>query len=483
MLAAGSLAELAGALAAWKLAWIAATAPVLFAIAMLGRFRARRESTDTYKRGALVHAPRALRRSGRPGRLGRCGRGRSLLRLGGICLTEADESKHFKLLGTTGTGKSTAIAQLLRAALARGDRAVITDPNGAYLERFFDRYRGDLVLNPFEPGSARWDLLGEIRRPFDCELLARSLIADCDDASGREWRSYARTFVASVARRCKETGGRELGELWRVLARSDSAELRRIVAGTPAQAFLDADNARMLSSIRSVTVSALAALEHVEARQGRAFSVRDWIERGRGVLFMPYRASQIAALRSLISTWMRLAIFETLSGPEEPRRLWFIMDELDALGAIDGLTDALARLRKFGGRCVIGFQSIAQVSSTYGAGEAETIIENCGNTLILRCSAGAHGGTSAFASRLIGEREVVRRQTSSSRDASEVLSRRGSRRSTQVTPQRVTETAVLASEIEQLPDLMGYLKTASAPRWTLIRLAPDVGPWPSSISA
>ena len=64
-----------------------------------------------------------------------------------------------------------------------------------------------------------------------------------------------------------------------------------------------------------------------------------------------------------------------------------VVDELDALGQIDGLKDALARLRKFGGRCVLGFQSIAQVSSTYGKGDAQTLVENCGNTLILRCSA------------------------------------------------------------------------------------------------
>src|SRR6185312_16880142 len=91
------------------------------------------------------------------------------------------------------------------------------------------------------------------------------------------------------------------------------------------------------------------------------------------------------------------------------RRLWLVVDELDALGAIDGLKDALARLRKFGGCCVLGFQSLAQVSSTYGACDAQTIVENCSNTLILRCSASEHGGTSQFSSRLIGEREVARR--------------------------------------------------------------------------
>src|SRR6202050_2281059 len=45
-----------------------------------------------------------------------------------------------------------------------------------------------------------------------------------------------------------------------------------------------------------------------------------------------------------------------------------------------------------------------------GMAMANRIVENCGNTLILRCSASEGGGTSHFASRLIGEREVVRRQ-------------------------------------------------------------------------
>src|SRR5260370_6549000 len=55
---------------------------------------------------------------------------------------------------------------------------------------------------------------------------------------------------------------------------------------------------------------------------------------------------------------------------------------------------------------------IAQVSSTYGQSEAQTIVENCANTLILRCSGSENGGTSQFASQLIGDREILRRQVS-----------------------------------------------------------------------
>jgi type IV secretory pathway TraG/TraD family ATPase VirD4 len=390
------------------------------------------------------------------------------LHLAGLSLNAADETKHFKFIGTTGTGKSTAITELLDSALARGDRAVIADPDGGYLARFHDRGRGDVILNPFDPRSVKWNPFAEIQTPYDVEQLASGLIPSTEDASSREWRGYARTFLSAVAHRCHQKGQADAGEMWRLLAIAPSTELKKVVAGTPAQPFLDADNARMFGSIRSVTGSAVAALAYVQAQRASSFSVRDWVRTGVGSLFIPYQANQIAALRSIIATWMRLAIFEAMNRPEEDQHLWFVVDELDALGAIDGLKDALARLRKFGGRCIIGFQSLAQVSGTYGTGDAQTIIENCANTLILRCSGSDNGGTSHFASRLIGEREIVRRQTSRGRDY-EMF--KVGRRSTNIATQHVTEAAVMPSELEQLPDLAGYLKTASSRAWHRVRLA------------
>ena len=421
---------------------------------------------DGYKRGARVFGRWRQWRPAPGFPIQRTGR----LRLAGVALARLDETKHFKLIGTTGTAKSTAIAHLLEAALRRGDRAVVADPDGGYLARLGDSRRGDVTLNPFERHSLKWDPFAEIRCPYDVDQLASGLIPSTDDASAREWRGYARTFLIAVARRCQEAGVRDVAELWRLVTTAPSRELRRVVAGTPAQPFLDPDNARMFGSIRSVAGSAMAALEYVQAQRATAFSVRHWVHSGAGSLFLPYRASQIAALRAIIATWVRLAIFEAMNGTERDQRLWFVVDELDALGAIDGLKDALARLRKFGGRCVLGFQSLAQVSGTYGA-DAQTIIENCGNTLIFRCSGSDNGGTSQFASRLIGEREVVRRQSSWGRDREGFLSARGSRRSSSVSVQHVTETAVMASQIEQLPDLVGYLKTASCPAWRQVRIA------------
>ena len=184
-------------------------------------------------------------------------------------------------------------------------------------------------------------------------------------------------------------------------------ELKTLVAGTPAQPFLEDDNRKMFDSIRSVTISAVEALEYIGKQEGSPLSVRDWVNNGKGGLFIPYHAGQIAAMRSTISAWMRLAIFETMNREEGDRRLWFAVDELDALGQIDGLKDALARLRKFGGRCLLGFQSIAQVSGTYGRARPRPS-SKIASTQSLRCAGSENGGTSQFASRLIGQREVIR---------------------------------------------------------------------------
>jgi hypothetical protein len=319
---------------------------------------------------------------------------------------------------------------------------------------------------------------------YDADQLALSLIPD-HTGEDRTWRNYSRTFLGALIRQMHRVGKQDVGTLHRLLTSATVEELRELLADTAAAPYLAHDNDRFFGSVRAVTNTYTAALEQLEGlaplqgvapQQGIApaqpVSIRQWVRAGSkdgkgGVLFLPYSASQIAALRNLISAWMRLAIFEAMSMGEGDQRIWFVVDELDALGAIDGLKDALARLRKFGGRYVLGFQSIAQVSGTYGDAEVQTIVENSGNTLILRCSASENGGTARFASRLIGEREVVREHVSHSRRVGLFSQPQSSvSRSTQ----HAIETAVLPSEIEQLPDLAGYLKLASKAEWLKVQI-------------
>jgi hypothetical protein len=434
-----------------------------------------------HRRGAIVMGSEETRESPR-GSWWQAGRKREsdavdpgpAVTLAGIPIAATDETKHFKLIGTTGTGKSTAIRELLEGALARGDRAVIADPDGGYLNTFYNAERGDVILNPFAAASVKWNLLGEITNDYDVEQLARSLIPDSGDPD-RIWGDYARTFFTAVVQQVISTGVKDDSEVDRLFNSAPDSELRSLLAKTSAGPLLAEGNGRMFGCVRTITTAALRPLKYVTRQEGAPFSVRKWVSEGAarhaggrgGVLFLPYKAGEIAALRAMISAWMRLAIFEAMNRPEGDQRLWFVVDELDALGEIDGLKDALARLRKFGGRSVLGLQSIAQVSSTYGAGVADTIVENCGNTVILRCSASERGGTSEFASKLIGQREVTHTTQSRTR-------RPGEWRASTTSSEHVKiEPAVMASEIERLPDLEGFLKFASIPDWRRVRLVPS----------
>jgi type IV secretory pathway TraG/TraD family ATPase VirD4 len=212
---------------------VMSTAALIAAVATCFRL-ARRPRAESFKRGALLGEGRRAQR-----RLSRERRGGDpSLSLAGVAISRQDETKHFKLIGATGTGKSSAIRGLMVDALARGDRAVFADPDGGYLARFFDAYRGDVVLNPFEQGSRRWDPFAEISDAYDVDQLASALIPASEDPSAREWRGYARTFLAAVIRRRYESGARDLGELWHLLMVASVEELRPLVAGTPAQPFL-----------------------------------------------------------------------------------------------------------------------------------------------------------------------------------------------------------------------------------------------------
>jgi len=158
-------------------------------------------SHPVYRRGSVVETDESFNRRQRadhPQPRDRSAAASSAsLSLGGIRIAMEDEIKHFKFIGTTGTGKSTAIREILSAALARGDRAVIADPDGGYLNNFYDSARGDIILNPFTPQAMRWNLLEEVTQDQDVDQLARSLIPDNGDPD-RTWSEHARAFFTAV---------------------------------------------------------------------------------------------------------------------------------------------------------------------------------------------------------------------------------------------------------------------------------------------
>ena len=449
-------------------AWLAGTAILVVLCAIGGHFLASvmgehkgPQAGDVMRGAQLSTADRWHKRTQRMQ-----AKDASVISLAGLAIDRADEPKHFLLMGTTGTGKSVAIRELLRGAEGRGDRAIIADPDGGFLSRFYDPARGDIILNPFDARSAAWDMMGEVPNDFAAEQLAASLVPSPGGTADSTWAARARTLLTAILRRGRLTGI-DTAEVYRLFAIADRAELRTMLAGTAAEPFLAEGATRLFDSVRSSSGDAMSALEYAaSATTGAPFSLTRWASdpNDRRWVFLPYRADQIAALKSLIGPWMRLAIFATMSRPEgDIAPTWFVADELDAIGKIEGLDDALQRIRKFGGRCVLGFQTIGKVRALYGDGAAAALVENCSSRLILRCAGGDNASTARFASSLIGQQSYMQR------GYSEGDSPGGKNFGSSLSAH--TEDAVMPSEIERLPDLSGYLKVPSKPEWFLAKVA------------
>ena len=169
----------------------------------------------------------------------------------------------------------------------------------------------------------------------------------------------------------------------------DASRLGSLVAGSAAAGLFDADASRALASTRFIIASHLKAFAHL--RPGD-FGLRQWLQSGRGNLFLTWREDMNAALAPLLACWIDLLCTAALSQPPEPgRRLWLILDELASLGKISSLEAALTKGRKHGLCCVAGVQSTAQLERIYGREGAIVLCEGTAEEpLTLRGSTHLH---------------------------------------------------------------------------------------------
>jgi type IV secretory pathway TraG/TraD family ATPase VirD4 len=369
------------------------------------------------------------------------------IEIAGVPMPLACEANHLLLAGSTNSGKSTAVDELLSFALARGDRCIVIDPNGHALSKF--RARGDTVLNPFDRRSPDWSIFNEYKNPYDFERFAKSVIPDTGDVSAQQWHGYAQQLFAETTRALTQTGETSTERLLYWLTQAPTKELAALLSGSAASGLFEPGAEKALASTRFILSHHLSPFQYL--RPGD-FSLRTWLESGKGNLFITWREDMLTTLRPLVSAWTDILIASILTLPEDGRRpIWLILDELASLERLTSLEAGLTKGRKHGLRVVAGLQSVSQLDALYGVHSAKTLRSCFRSVLALGCS-NVDPDTAKVISDGLGQREVQRKHTSHSN------SKTGN--STSTTWQHSTEAAVLPSELMALPPLRGFLKFA-----------------------
>lgn len=364
--------------------------------------------------------------------------------IGGINIPRSAEPYHFFVVGSTGSGKSVLITQILDHIEARGDIALVVDSGGDFCSRYFTPGR-DHILNPFDDRCAPWSPTAELAGPWDAEALAKSMIPDGVGES-KEWNGYAQTLVTSVLRKLMDQRQLSIKDLLYYIQAASVDELKPFLAGTPAAAQLVSD--KTFGSIRTIAANYLATYAYLEDND-QPFSVSDFIRKEKpGFMFMTYRDDQLDSLRNMISCVLDVAARTILSLPENnQRRVWLIIDEFASIGKVQSIEAVATKARKKGGCLLVGLQSVSQLKDRYGEHAAQTILSCLSSWAVLRCS---DADTSEYISKYIGETEVsrmTRGESSSDSGGSDSL-----------TEQVQTQRAVLPVELQRLANLQGFFK-------------------------
>ena len=417
------------------------------------RFQGSRLKRKKRVRGAELVSAVELRRRVSPWRTrALCavgGLGRPYL-IAGVPYPVRAETQHTIVSGTTGSGKTVLISDLVRQIRARGERCVIYDKMGSYTKAFLDPQR-DVLLNPLDARAPRWSPFFEARSPRDFDTMAAALIPQQKDTVDPFWVTAARQLFSNGSGVLWAKGEKRNKALVEHLLKTDLSELAQAMEGTVAQSIVDPKNPKTALSVRAMLTANIGAME-VLPDTGTPFSIREWIsgERDGGCLFLTSRGDQHASLRGLISTWLEIAVNAMLSLDQDAgRRIWVILDELPTLHQVPSLQSGLAESRQFGGCFVLGVQVASALRDLYGRNGAETISGLCGTRVVF---AAPDRDTAQWSAESLGRSEVEELSEGVSYGADPY------RDGVTLMPRRELQSLALPSEIMRLPNLSGYLK-------------------------
>ncbi len=451
---------------AWLGLWIGSGGILLFALFFwfLGRRMARAHRV----RGAEMTTAGALARHVTP-LSSRLAKGlfpaarKSTPRIAGVPWPERAETQHTIVSGTTGSGKTVLISDLVAQIRARGERCILYDKMGSYTRAFFDPAR-DVLMNPLDARAPRWSPFLEARTPRDFDTMAAALIPQQKDTVDPFWVTAARQLFANGAGVLWKRGVTENSVLVKHLLKTELTALAEAMEGTVAQSIVDPENPKTALSVRAMLTAHLGALECLPD-SGVPFSIREWVEREdeTGFLFLTSRGDQHASLRGLISTWLEIAVNALLSlGRDDERRVWVVLDELPTLHQVPSLQPGLAESRQFGGCFVLGIQVISALRDLYGRNGAETVSGLCGTRVVL---AAPDQETARWSAESLGRGEVTEYAEGLSYGASAM------RDGVSLTQRREMRPLALPSEIMRLENLHGYLKFPGP--WPVARIELD----------
>lgn len=316
------------------------------------------------------------------------------LTIGNMPLVRDMETRHFLVTGSTGSGKTNWMHNILPQIERKAQPTVVVDQTGEMIAKYYNKERGDIIFNPFDKRSHVWDFWADIVDDESLERFASILMGFNRKISGSRsdpfWEKSAIEIFESAVRHHKATHNKSIESLNVLIRQTNLVELRQKLTGTAAARYLESENSVTANSILSVLTTSTKPLAYLQDTTGQnVFSLKRYFEGVKNGsdawLFLATKPSNRILTLPLISCLVELALAELMDiGIDEDRRVWFILDELAALGVLPGLSPLMTEGRKYGACVLAGLQSLNQLYEHYGHHAGSKIFGQFGTLCFFR---------------------------------------------------------------------------------------------------
>jgi type IV conjugative transfer system coupling protein TraD len=346
--------------------------------------------------------------------------------IGAMPLVKDSETKHFLVTGSTGSGKTNLIHNILPQVEKKKQPAIIIDQTGEMIAKYYDPSRGDIIFNPFDTRAKSWDFWSDCHSCEELERFAKILFGFNRKRTGHSadpfWEQSAESLFIACTDYQRSTGDLRIEQLCSLIRSSSLKSLQAKLKNSDASRYLESDNKTTASSILSVLATNAKPLSYLcDTTPRNSFSLKEHfknIDQGAGNwLFLATKPSCRELTLALIACVSELAFSRLLDiGIKEDRRIWFVIDELSALGKLPSLPTLMAEGRKYGACVLSGLQSLNQLYSNYGQYEGSTIFGQFGTNFFFRNNEPAIAKT---VSSICGRETIYRQQKNTSFGAHE----------------------------------------------------------------
>jgi type IV conjugative transfer system coupling protein TraD len=319
------------------------------------------------------------------------------LHIGKMPLVKDMETRHILVTGSTGSGKTNLLHNLLPQIRKKKQSAIILDQTGEMISKYYDPKRGDIIFNPFDARSHMWDFWQDCVNFDDTERFAKIMLSYQSNRAGSKsdpfWENSAEIVLTACIEHIKKEKG-SLRDLMHLLEHASIEQLKKILEHSHAKRQISTGATQTISSILTVLATNIKPLRYLallSQEERSLFSLKHFIKQiqqpghSGAWLFLATKPHNRESTLPLLATMTELAMSELIALPiDEKKRLWFIIDELAALKKLPSLSSILSEGRKYGACVVAAMQSLNQLYENYGYYLGSTIFGQFGTNFFFR---------------------------------------------------------------------------------------------------